>query len=109
MQRSEKFHLKAGTKYYLEAIHRQYHSGVDLQIGVHIYNTRYLEAQTGQAINELQQIIQTTTVQSEIQVKLYQKYILILSIIVKMHIIQLLWPWTNSVNRDLKWPAINFK
>lgn len=67
-QKSAFFSLKKGQRYYLEALHVQDAGKSHVMIGVKMQETRYVNSQTGSAVNEKQEIHVNSIKHPEIQV-----------------------------------------
>ncbi|XP_077870118.1 fibrocystin-L-like [Saccoglossus kowalevskii] len=66
-QKSELFSLTGGTKYYIEALHREYSGEGSVKIGVLVDDTPFVHSQIESAVNEFQKIQITSVTKPEIQ------------------------------------------
>lgn len=72
-QKSAVFFLKKGQRYYIEALHVQDGGKSHVMIGVKMQKTRYVNSQTGSAVNEKQEILIKSIKHPEVQVRLDAK------------------------------------
>ncbi|XP_006825958.1 fibrocystin-L-like [Saccoglossus kowalevskii] len=66
-QKSELISLTGGTKYYIEALHREYSGEDSVKIGVLIDDTPFVHSQVESAVNEFQKIQISSVTKQEIQ------------------------------------------